>query len=124
LNHQVASLLLEPSAARDRLTTGIYRPTDPSEVVGRLDAALNTIVAAEAVEQKLRAAVKAGTLTAAAEETLLREGVARGVIDKREGDLIREAAIARRDAIQVDDFPASYWAALQPSPSPEQALAS
>jgi acyl-CoA dehydrogenase len=124
LNNQVASLLLEPSAARDRLTTGIYRPTDPSEVVGRLDAALNTIVAAEAVEQKLRAAVKAGTLTAAAEETLLREGVARGVIDKREADLIRDAAVARREAIQVDDFPASYWAALQPLPSREQILAS
>jgi acyl-CoA dehydrogenase len=109
LSHRVASLLLEPSAARDRLTAGIYVPTDTSEPVGRLDAALETIVAADAVERTLRAAVQAGLLKASDESTLLNDAVERGVIDKKEADLIRDAAAARRDAIRVDDFPSTSW---------------
>ncbi|MEO5657224.1 MAG: acyl-CoA dehydrogenase [Nitrospiria bacterium] len=105
LVHRVASLLLEPSAARDRLTTGVYAPADTNEAVGRLDAALVQIVAAEAVEQKLRAAVQDRRLPKADDATLLQEGVARGVITKPEADLVRVAAALRRDAIQVDDFP-------------------
>jgi acyl-CoA dehydrogenase len=109
LGHRVASLLLEPSAARDRLTAGIYVPTDTSQAVGRLDATLAKIVAAEAAENTLRAAIKAGTLKAADEATLLREAVERGVIGKKDADAIRDAAAARREAIQVDDFPPDYW---------------
>jgi len=107
LSHRVASLLLEPSAARDRLTAGIYVPMDASEPVGRLDAALEKIVAADAVERKLRAAIQGGTLQASNESTLLSDAVEQGVIDKKEADLIRDAAAARRDAIRVDDFPST-----------------
>jgi acyl-CoA dehydrogenase len=109
LGHRVASLLLEPSAARDRLTAGIYVPTDASQAVGRLDATLVKIVAAEAAENTLRAAIKAGTLAAADEATLLRDAVERSVIGKKDADAIRDAAAARREAIQVDDFPPDYW---------------
>ena len=109
LSHRVASLLLEPSAARDRLTVGIYVPKDASQAVGRLDATLVKVVAAEAVEKTLRAAIQAGTLTASDEATLLRDAVERGVIGKKDADTIREATAARGEAIQVDDFPPDYW---------------
>jgi len=106
LTHQVANLLLEPSAARDRLTTGIYMmPTDASEMVGRLDVALETIVAADAVERRLRAAVQAGRLQPSDESRLLDDAVEEGVLNKQEADLIRDATTARRDVITVDDFP-------------------
>ena len=109
LGHRVASLLLEPSAARDRLTAGIHVPKDTSQAVGRLDATLAKVVAAEAVEKKLRAAIQTGALRASDEATLLREAVERGVIGKKDADAIRDAAAARREAIQVDDFPPDYW---------------
>ncbi len=109
LAHRVASLLLEPSAARDRLTVGIYVPQDASQAVGRLDATLVKVVAAEAVEKTLRAAIRAGTLRVSDEATLLRDAVERGVIGKKDADAIRDAIAARREAIQVDDFPPDYW---------------
>jgi acyl-CoA dehydrogenase len=117
LAHQAASVLLEPSAARDRLTVGVYAPTAPTEPVARLDAALEKIVASETAEKKLRAAIQAGTLRPTDEATLLRDGVARGVITQREADTASEAAALRREVIQVDDFSADYWVHDQVGPS-------
>jgi acyl-CoA dehydrogenase len=109
LAHQAASVLLEPSVARDRLTVGVYAPTGPTEAVARLDAALEAVVASDAVERKIRAAIQAGTLAFADEAALLRDGVARGVVTQREADTAAEAAALRREVIQVDDFSSDYW---------------
>lgn len=56
MGHAVAQLLLAPSAARDRLTAGIYIPDGDAEIVGRLEVALEAVIAADAA----RAAAKAG----------------------------------------------------------------
>jgi acyl-CoA dehydrogenase len=109
LTHQVASVLLEPSAARDRLTVGVYVPKDPSEAVARLDAALMKVAAADRVEQKLRAAIRRGTLRHSEEATLLSEAVALEVITSQEAAAVTEAAVIRREVIQVDDFAPEYW---------------
>jgi acyl-CoA dehydrogenase len=109
LNHRLASLLLQPSAARDRLTAGIYLPSGHGEPVEVLEVALKKVIEAEAVEKKLKKAVQAGGLKAGDQETLLREAVQAGIIDKKEADLVRSAEEARREAIQVDDFPQDYW---------------
>ncbi len=109
LTHLVASLVLAPSAARDRLTLGVYVPRDPSEAVARLDAALVKVAAAEAVEQKLRAAVQRGLLRNTNEPSLLSEAVAAEVITQQDADAVTEAAAIRREVIQVDDFPPEYF---------------
>jgi acyl-CoA dehydrogenase len=109
LTHDVAGVVLEPSAARDRLTAGVYVPADSSEAVARLDVALEKVAAADAVEKKLRAAVQRGILRHADEPVLLSEAVALEVITPREADLVAEAAAIRSDVIQVDDFPPDYW---------------
>ena len=109
LGHRVARLLLSPSEARDRLTSGIYLPKDLDESVGRLDAALEKVIAAEAVEEKLRIAVRAGKLMSVDEESLLREGTRTGVISEDESKQVREATAFRREALSVDDFAQDYW---------------
>jgi acyl-CoA dehydrogenase len=109
LNHQVAGLLLEPSKARDRLTSGIYLSSGPGEPMGVLEVALGKVIAAETVEKKLRKAVQTGALKAVEEEALLQEAVKAGVIDKKEADLVRSAEEARSEVIRVDDFPQDYW---------------
>jgi acyl-CoA dehydrogenase len=109
LGHQVARLLLQPSPTRDRLTAGIYFPTDPREFIGRLEAALEKVIAAELLEEKVRAAIKAGRLKPSDEDSLLREAVGVGVIREEEAKLIREADSLRREALTVDDFPPDYW---------------
>lgn len=108
LGHNAASVLLEPSASRDRLTAGVYSSADLAEPLGRLDDALKKVIAAETVEKKLRAALNAGTSNGG-DEALLREGVIRGVIGEDEARIVQDAIEARKGVIKVDDFASGYW---------------
>ena len=54
LSHRVASLLLRPGEARDRLTEGIYISNDPDDITGRLEDALEKVIRAEPLERRLR----------------------------------------------------------------------
>ncbi len=60
LGHEVARLLIEPSATRDRLTAGMYLSAAPDNPLVDDRAALAATVAAEPAEAKLRAAMKEG----------------------------------------------------------------
>jgi acyl-CoA dehydrogenase len=113
LGHKLASLVLEPSSARDRLTAGIYIPADSNEAIGRLEVALEKVIAAEAIEERLRLAARAGRIQAGDEESLLQEGQSSGVIQENEAKVVREAEALRREVITVDDFPADYWTTVR-----------
>jgi acyl-CoA dehydrogenase len=105
LGHQVAALLLEPSAARDRLTAGIFLPMDVKEPLKRLEETLRLVIAAEPVEKKLWAGAASGAIRPGGDAQMLADGVKVGVITGEEGKLLREALEARREAVKVDDFP-------------------
>src|SRR5258706_11585049 len=62
IGHEVAQLLIEPSAARDRLTAGIYIGAADDDPVGLIERALAATLAAEPVEAKLRSAIKENRL--------------------------------------------------------------
>jgi len=109
LGHKAASLLLSPSTARDRLTQGIFVPSGEDEALGRLEAALQKVIDAEAVERMLRSAVKSGKLAKLREDELVERGLADGVIEAHEAELVRAAIAARREVIKVDDFSPDYW---------------
>ncbi len=109
LGHQAASILLSPSAARDRLTLGIHVPSGEDEALGRLESALQKVIDAEAVERMLRSAVKSGKLIKLREDELVDAGLAEGVIETHEAELVRAAIAARREVIKVDDFSPDYW---------------
>ncbi|MFC1748638.1 acyl-CoA dehydrogenase [Pseudomonadota bacterium] len=109
LGHKVASLLLSPSDARDRLTKGVFVPTDEREQLGRIEAALKKVISAEAIERKLRSAIKSGVLPKLQGDDLIEQGVSNGVINSDEAKAVREAIAARRDVIMVDDFAPDYW---------------
>ena len=105
LGHHLAEILLEPSAVRDRLTAGAFVPMDPREPVGRLEDALRKVIAAEPVEKKLWAAVGKGVLAAGPDDGMLADGIKAGILTGPEGETLRRALEARREAIRVDDFP-------------------
>jgi acyl-CoA dehydrogenase len=109
LGHRVAAILLAPSAIRDRLTSGIYTPSELSEPLGRLDDALAKVIAAEPVERKVRDALKAELIAAGSDEKMLQAALQAGVITAGEADTVAVAQAARREVIRVDDFPADYW---------------
>src|ERR1700741_4501544 len=59
---KVASILLTPGAARDRLTAGAYIPRREDDVIGRLEFAMHATIKADPIEAKMRAAQKEGKL--------------------------------------------------------------
>jgi len=105
LGQSVVRALLEPGAARDRLTAGVFIPRTEEEPLGALEAALRAVIAAEPAEGKIRNAVRAGAISGRFADELSREAIAKGVISKAEGDIIERAHVLRRKAIMVDDFP-------------------
>ncbi len=64
LGHEVARLLLEPSATRDRLTAGVYIPESGDNPLTLIERALAATLAAEPIEAKIRAAAKEGRFDA------------------------------------------------------------
>jgi len=107
-NHECARIALEPGAARERLTAGMYVPKNEADITGKLEAAFLATIACEPVDEKLRKAVKKGKIVP-------RPGVELGLIGK-EHDIIsaeeysqwtRKEAL-RKSVIKVDDFPQDF----------------
>ncbi len=109
LGHKVASLLLAPSPARDRLTRGIYVPGDVDQALGRIEDALAKAIAAEPVERKLREAVRLGLLPKIGDGETMKRGLEAGVINEEEAEVMAAAIAARREVITVDHFSPDYW---------------
>jgi len=109
LGHRVAKVLLAPSEVRDRLTDGIYTPSDLNEPLGRLDDALARVIDAEPVDKKVRDAVKADRIADGSDEEMLQAALQAGIITAGEAGIVAAAQAARQEVIRVDDFPPDYW---------------
>jgi acyl-CoA dehydrogenase len=105
LTLQVADILLGPSPARERLSSGIFLPSGADEPLGQLEDALLKVIAAEPVEQRMRDAVREGRLVRGTELEMLEAGVQAGIIGEEEARSVWSASQARKEAIRVDDFP-------------------
>jgi acyl-CoA dehydrogenase len=91
--HQCAQILLEPSAARDRLTSDLSHVDDDGGVA-RLEKAFLLVTSADEIAKRMRAAhIKDW-----------KEAVKRGVITQAEGDKLASAHEAVTKVIEVDDF--------------------
>ncbi len=103
IGRRVARLLLEPSAARDRLTEHVYVSRDPADVTGRMEYALEKVMAANPIEKRLREAGERRADNVAHDEWL-DDLLARGLVSEDERAVLHEAQAATRRAIDVDDF--------------------
>jgi acyl-CoA dehydrogenase len=103
LTHRVASVLIRPGEARDRLTAGIYITDDPDDITGCLEDAMQKLIKAEPVERRLR------------REQLDRHGLedyaqwverlrAQEQVSAEEADILLQARQAMMKVVQVDDF--------------------
>ncbi|NER29456.1 MAG: acyl-CoA dehydrogenase [Symploca sp. SIO1C4] len=104
LGSTIARSLQTLGSQRDKLTTGIYIPSDTSEALGRLEQAFLLSSQAESIIKKIKLASSAGKLPKGRWEQLFTKAVEVGVISVEEVKLVREAESARNDAIQVDAF--------------------
>jgi len=104
LGHQVAKLLISPSETRDRLTAGLFMDVTADDPMGLMELAMQKVIAAEPVEQKLAQGLRA-SVNPVNMESVLKKGVADGVINELEAETVREAMAITAVAIAVDDFP-------------------
>lgn len=109
LGHQAASILLAPSAARDRLTAGMYLTDNTDEALGRIDVTLEQVIEAEEIEKRVRHAVSNGHIPKGSNDEMLRRAVKDGLITQGEAETVRLADMSRRAVITVDHFPKDYW---------------
>ena len=103
--HEVAALVLEPSAARDRLTANMFLHKHEDDPVGRLELAMQAAPGGEAVEAKIRNAAKAAVITGFTDESRTLAALEKGIISAEEAAKYRRFSALRRACIMVDDFP-------------------
>ncbi len=117
IGHDVAALLIEPSATRDRLTAGIYIGTTDLDPVGLIERALAATMVTEPIESRMRAAIKENRLDGklppgAAMDVLVERAQATGIISAEDA----RAVLAQRElvtkVISVDDFDRDLAASL------------
>lgn len=102
LGAQVARLLTTPGPVRDRLGEDVFSPADGAS--GRVERAFDLLWQAAPALDKIRQASRAGRLPKGAPDSLVAAALETGVLSRTEADLVRQAAAAREDAIQVDSF--------------------
>jgi acyl-CoA dehydrogenase len=115
-NHECARIALEPGAARDRLTAGIYVPKGqvledagrPGDATGVLEAAFLAAVACEPIEKKFREAVKSGALQPRSGVDTAHAAREQGVITAEEFVQWQRKEALRKRVIMVDDFPQDF----------------
>jgi acyl-CoA dehydrogenase len=104
VGHDVARLLIEPSATRDRLTAGMYLPKSESDVLGAIEAAVEATLVAEPIDARIREAQKSGRLSVRVGEDRPAAAQIAGVINAEELIVVRRAKRLLEQVIRVDDF--------------------
>ena len=106
-NHECARIALEPGAARDRLTAGMFVPKG-DDATGQLEAAFLATVACEPIEKKLREAVKSGALQPKSGVDTATRAHEQGVLSLEELQAWQRKEALRKNVIKVDDFPQDF----------------
>ena len=103
LGHRVAAILCAPGEARDRLGQWCFLTPCANNAVGRMNALLPDVIAAEPVERKFQKTLKGGEgpHDYAAQ---LAEAEAQGAISTEERKLLERVRAAAFEFISVDDF--------------------
>ena len=129
LGHDVAKLLLEPSATRDRLTHGMFAPTTGDHPVAQIERALAATLVAEPIEGRIRAAAKEGKFDAKIPpggglDALVARAQAASVITAAEAAAVIAARDLTATVIRVDDFPQDLGLSEMVAPHTEGAVPS
>jgi acyl-CoA dehydrogenase len=109
LGHLAAQVILAPGTARERLTRGVFVPTDTDQALARIEDALPKVIVAEPHERKLQRFAAGRAVMGGNWEPLINEAIAAGVLTTPEAELVRAAQMARRGVIEVDSFPADRF---------------
>jgi acyl-CoA dehydrogenase len=116
LGRRVAALLTAPNEARDRLVEWVYRTPTPNNAVGRMNALLPEVIAAEPVDRKFGKALKAGQFKSHDYMDQLAEAEQAGVLNASEAALLKRVREGVFEFISVDDFDTDEMRAFKVRP--------
>nr|MBA2815565.1 Acireductone dioxygenase (Fe(2+)-requiring) [Candidatus Pantoea persica] len=109
LDHKLAKLLQLPSATRTRLGRGQYLTPSEHNPAGQLEQALQEVMAAEAIHDRLCKQQKEH-FSFTRFDALVQRALQVGLIDAAETEVLTRAEASRLRAINVDDFEADALA--------------
>jgi acyl-CoA dehydrogenase len=101
---QIVSLVLEPTASRDRLTRELFVTRDRNDTLGVLELAFEKVIETEEANRKLERAVRDGTVRRVLGNDFIGEAVTKGVLTQVEGQALREREDLVAKVIGVDHF--------------------
>lgn len=106
-DHKVAKLMQTPNESRSRLGEGQYITREPENVLGQLEQTLDDIIACEPIFDKICREL-GEKLPFYNLDIVAEKGLAANIINQDEADLLTATEIARKAAINVDDFESDY----------------
>jgi acyl-CoA dehydrogenase len=105
LGQAIGDLVMNPTAARERLSAHIYKTAAAGNPLGKLQAALLLSAAAEPLEKRIRVdGVKTGRITALDLPGQIAQAAALGIITESEATLLQDYDAKVQDIVNVDDF--------------------
>ncbi len=96
--------VLSDQALRSRHTEGIYIPQQPTEQLRKLEVAFDVALKADAIEKKIKEAVRTRQLERKPLDENLKIAVSKGIISEVERDLVQLSEKLRWECVQVDDY--------------------
>lgn len=108
LGRRVAKLLLKPSATLDRLSKGIYFSQDKQDAMGRITYAQKMVLVTQDLSARLRNAYKTGELKNRGYDAY-DEAKQKALLTDEEYQALKDAEVAIKNAIKVDEFSFKGW---------------
>ncbi|WP_261641384.1 acyl-CoA dehydrogenase FadE [Erwinia mallotivora] len=115
LDHQLAQLLQTPSATRTRLGRGQYLTPGEHNPAGQLEEALQDVMAAETIHERLCKQLKKNLSFTRLDELATR-GLQEKWLNEEEAAILTRAEASRLRSINVDEFAADALAAAAEKP--------
>lgn len=104
IEHKIASNALKSGEFRNHLTSGIYIPKDQDQSLAKLESALLLFEKSELILSRIKKAIKENLLPKENPEQLIDLAIEKNIIDKKDREIITQAAEAINDVIQVDEY--------------------
>jgi acyl-CoA dehydrogenase len=105
LGRDIVELIMNPTAARERLSRHIYKTQTANNPLGLLQEALGLATMAESLEKRIRIeGVKTGRVTALDLPGRIAQALELGLLNEPEAAVLRDYDAKVSDLIHVDDF--------------------
>jgi acyl-CoA dehydrogenase len=120
LEHKIASLIINRTDTRARLTDGLYDVLEPRNPLGLLNEALRLADAADPLEKRVRRAAKDGQIAEREFPKMIDDALAAGVLNDSEARSLREFDERVMALMAVDDFDPQELARMSVAPEEQR----